>query len=238
MLRSNLSQEEVSSFKESCFQNFLQLFDFESYQKLDDSMILNLANTDSEKLLSQYEISMKSKLTRIKELSGIPRLFAYAYGGIAYHDLITGEIVLPSKIDYPSSLFYRIKCIYHEVGHSLYFSEDLSNNIFQTKAMLSSSNSNVQALAYLMILTYTDFPISKKLKSLSPLLYQEILQQNNLNHQALQRYYVANFLKNIFKSTNIQNKSLKYGYTKKYLSSVYLKSLFNHLKEAQHDQKK
>lgn len=231
LLVKNLSPQQFIELKEICIKKYSKLFDFASYQMMTDQNVLFQANIDSSKTLEGFGIQMKSNLSKIKYLGGVPRLFAYAYGGIAYHDLLTGEIVLPTKYDYPSTNYFRIKSIYHEVGHSLYYADDLANNIFQTKSMLHSSNDNIKALGYLMILGFTDFSLLPYLKLNQIDFYNEIIKKSKQNQIQVKKYYVANFLKNLFKKSKIQNKSVKYGYNKYYLSNTYLKTLYLSLKE-------
>ncbi|MCO4781613.1 MAG: hypothetical protein KC646_04765 [Candidatus Cloacimonetes bacterium] len=222
-----LDSQQFENFKQNCFNEFKRLFDFDQYQKLSDSDLLKHATITSQEQLKQFNINLNSKLTKIKYLSGVPRILGLSYGGIAYHDLFTGEIVIPTKEDYPTTLFFRAVMIFHEIGHAFYHADDVQNSIFQAHAMISSKHPVIQSLGYLFILQYTDYPMWTQIETYHPKLYNEMVTQQRLNMELRSKRKAIKSFKRILTKVKIQNNDVKYGYDNFYLNNVYLRSIID-----------
>ena len=120
---------------------------WEEYQSLSHNQVLEDGQTQLLKLGKILGYHEGPQTQKLKILKGVPRLLGYAYGGPAYYDSFTHEIIIPDQDDYPASNYFYISTIVHELSHALFFQRELDAMLMQYKAMLNSEYSTIRALA-------------------------------------------------------------------------------------------
>lgn len=196
---------------------FKQQFDWNEYLNLSAKAIIKDANAQISEISKSFGYAIGPTITKVKTLNGIPRILGYSYGGPAYYDSNTHEIVLPKPEDYPASRYFFISTVYHEISHALVFQNEIDASLIQYLAMRSSRFNTVRALAEFMWLEYT--------KTIGFNAFLDKLKDKKINRQFLNEIHtsrvqvtsrmaklpVVSSIKNIMRSLNLFNDYKKYG---------------------------
>lgn len=194
-------------------------FDWNEYINLSNQAIIVDANLRISEISQSFGYTTGPPVSKIKILSGIPRILGYAYGGPAYYDSTTHEIVLPEPEDYPASRYFFISTIYHEISHALVFQNEIDASLIQYLAMRSSQFRTIRALAEFMWLEYSSRAswsiLLTKLESneVNAQFLEEIRKSRIQVSSRMSNLPLVRSIQNIMQSLNFYNSSQKYGIT-------------------------
>lgn len=165
---------------------------------------LLLINQAMQSVVKKYHMVPGREVVAIKKLWGVSRALGLAYGGPAYHDVITSEVVVASPEDYPASKAWRWICVMHEVAHAQGYTREMDAEILTWMALAKSEDPLLQALGALMACSKSgqDFETP-------PVLireWQEIRQKRKHVHQP-----IVEWLESMAQKVGLQNSSAKYG---------------------------
>ena len=238
LLRSNAKDLVPEDFivwrTERAIEDFIRDFDWDEYQRLSYEQILDDGQSQLIKIGQGLGYDEGLHTRKIKSLQGVPRLLGYSYGGPAYYDSFTHEIVIPDSNDYPASRYFFISTIIHELSHALYFQKELDATLIQYQAMLNSKYSTVRALANFLWLEYSPFikhpQFYKNLieSGIDRRFVNEILSTRTKVRERMKDLFSVQTLKKLMRKINIQNQASKYGWQpEKYANSPFYKVVFN-----------
>ncbi len=237
VFRSNSKDKVPENFiiwrTEEAIKSFNKDFDWDEYKKLSFKEILDDGQFQIMALASSLGYSEGIPTEKIKYLSGIPRILGYAYGGPAYYDSFTHEIVIPKVDDYPASKYFYISTIIHELSHSLLFQRELDATLIQYKAMLNSKFPTVRALANFMWLEYSPFVKHPKFfdylvdSGIDQRFVNEIMNSRLKVKNRLEQLRIIQIIKSFMRSVNLKNEPSKYGWEPhKYSTSAFYKVIY------------
>lgn len=189
-------------------QKLLNDFPSELYKKAKANPDLKMVNESVGKALKALDLKSGREVTAIKKLWGVTRVLGLAYGGPAYHDVITSEVVLATKEDYPASKAWRWMCVVHEVVHAQGFTREMDTEIITYLALKLSDDPLLKALSAWMVLLKTGqiFDIPDVFKN----EWEQVREQRDELHQPM-----VKLLKRVAEKLTIQNSNAKYGSVKK-----------------------
>lgn len=181
-------------------------FNIEQYNSTNETDLLKDIHRAVRKACESLKYTPGRTVKNIKAMSGISRLLGLSYGGPAYHDVITGEVVIVSEKDYPAPKFWRITAITHEIIHAQGFTREMDTEILTWLALRLSENPLLNNLSYLMVLHKSGqaFTYPKSIE-------QELKTKAKLRKEIQQKQTLINFLKNIQRTIQVQNSAKKYG---------------------------
>lgn len=218
---------------EKAIREFVRNFHWEEYQSLSHNQVLEDGQTQLLKLGKILGYHEGPQTQKLKILKGVPRLLGYAYGGPAYYDSFTHEIIIPDQDDYPASNYFYISTIVHELSHALFFQRELDATLMQYKAMLNSEYSTIRALANFLWLEYSPFvkhPNFYKYlieSGVDSRFVNEVLRSRKTVRKKLKSFYNVQLLKNLMRKIKFQNQAAKYGWQpEKYAISPFYKVIF------------
>ena len=237
VLRSNSKDKVPQNFivwrTEEAIKNFNKDFDWDEYKKLSFNEILNDGQFQIITLGNSLGYREGIPTEKIKYLSGIPRILGYAYGGPAYYDSFTHEIVIPKVDDYPASKYFYISTIIHELSHSLLFQRELDATLIQYKAMLNSKYPTIRALANFMWLEYTPFVRHPKFydylieSGIDQRFINEIINSRLKVKNRMKQLRIIQMIKSFMRSIDLKNEPSKYGWEpQKYSISPFYKVIY------------
>lgn len=198
-----LDRESLNDFLETQKQK-LKHFPEKLYLQAPRTPPLSLINTAMQKVLDQYGLVPGREVQAVKKLWGVSRALGLAYGGPAYHDVITSEVVVASQEDYPASKAWRWICVMHETAHAQGFTREMDAEILTWLALYESDDPLLQALSALMACFKSgqDFEAPQVLQN----EWQEVRKAREDLHQPL-----VSWLKHFAKKIQLQNSGEKYG---------------------------
>ena len=147
------------------------------------------------------------EVTRIKEMAGLTRVMGLAYGGPAYHDVVTGEVVMASEEDLPRTKVSRWLTVVHEVAHAQGFTREMDAEVLtwlilrEMESPFGSFCADLQALS------------KGSWKWEGPPEYQKE-KENVLKARKALNQPVVSFLKDLWRKGGLQNSGEKYGQVK------------------------
>lgn len=181
-------------------------FPNEIYRKITSTPNFDELDSDIKKALNYLNYPKGRKVKSIKKLWGLTRVLGLAYGGPAYHDVITGEVVIVSEEDYPTSKYWRIKCILHEMIHAQGFTREMDTEILTWLSLKLSSNKLFNSFASLMLLEKSN------VKFQYPLAIQDEVKEVRQKRIKVQKTQIfINYLRNLMEENEIYNAAEKYG---------------------------
>jgi len=198
-----IEKEELSLYLKRQ-QNFLNEFPSELYKNAKSEPELKLVNDSVAKALEALNLKPGREVMAIKELWGVTRVLGLSYGGPAYHDVITSEVVLATEKDYPASKAWRWMCIVHEVVHAQGFTREMDTEIITYLALKLSDDPLLKALSAWMALLKTgqSFDIPKVFKE----EWNEVREKREELHQPM-----VTLVKRVAEKLSVQNSNAKYG---------------------------
>lgn len=179
------------------------------YLLLEPEIMLKDLNTIADRAIKALQYSPGRHVRMVKDMAGLPKLFGIAFGGPAYHDVITGEVVITSPEDYPISKIWRIKAMLHEIIHAKGFTDEMMTEQLTWLAFHLSSNPLHQALSCYMFLSKTPGRVRHPLWLLNSMVNQSIQRHHRLLNQPL-----VYWSKEIFSALDIQVSTRQYGYVR------------------------
>jgi hypothetical protein len=215
-----VDENELSQFLNDTADTFIKVFDAKEYEVLPQKDKIESANKIVHKALEYMGYPQGREITKIKKMMGITRLLGLSYGGPAYHDVISGEVVIASRKDLPSSKYWRRICLVHEIAHAQGFTRELDAEILTWLALRLSESELDKKFAMLMLITKSrimiEWPQVLKLEAKKITEKQKIIDRDSP---------ILSFFKKISKKINVQNNSEKYGKIQKgaqYSNSEFL----------------
>lgn len=205
------SRLALNAVKESELNDFLQIqkdllkqFPVELYQKAALNPPLEIVQQSLTKALHRLKLKPGREVRAVKEMWGITRLLGLAYGGPAYHDVITSEVVVASESDYPASKAWRWMCVLHEAAHAQGFTREMDAEILTWLALIEADDPLFNALAAWMVLFKAGqtFELPTCLKTEFLAVEQ---RRKDLNQVWVQ------WLKRVGQKISLQNSEAKYG---------------------------
>ncbi len=198
---------------------FLKDFNSKHYMSLPQEYELESANKIVNDALAFMKYPIGREVKKIKNMMGLTRLLGLSYGGPAFHDVVSGEVVIASIEDLPSSKYWRRMCLIHEIVHAQGFTRELDAEILTWLALRLSDFELDRQFSMLMVIS----------KSRTKIEWPEVLQTEAKLNKEKQIEVDRNspfltFLKKASKEMSIQNNSEKYGTIHK--GSFFSKSEF------------
>ncbi len=179
------------------------------YQVMEPDSMLKDLNSIADYAIQTLNYPPGRKVHTIKDMTGIPKLFGIAFGGPAYHDVITGEVVITSPQDFPISKIWRVKAILHEIIHAKGFTDEMMTEQLTWLSLNLSPQPLHQALSHYMFLAKTPGRINHP-KWLLNAMIQKTLQR----HHSLLNQPLVYWNKELFHALNIQVSSGQYGFVR------------------------
>jgi hypothetical protein len=105
------------------------------YMEASMDPALSMVNDALDRVLEDLDYPAGRTVSRSKQMVGLTRLLGLAYGGPAYHDVITGEVVLVKDEDLPSSKAWRWWTTMHEVAHAKGFTGEMDAEVLTFLAL-------------------------------------------------------------------------------------------------------
>ncbi|MBF0196071.1 MAG: hypothetical protein HQL32_00055 [Planctomycetes bacterium] len=196
----------------------LQVFLAEQEKQLHDSFSAEAYHNLPEwPNLAQLELAIGAALKhlsypkgrevrRVKKLWGLTRLMGLAYGGPAYHDVISAEVVVASHEDLPSSKFWKWTCVAHEVVHAQGFTREMDTEIITWLAFYLSTDPMKQNFARMMLLQKSGQEFQWPAELLGEF---KRVREERKKVQAEQ--WLVSFFRTLGESSGVQNSGAKYG---------------------------
>lgn len=201
--KKEISREELDQFLE-VHRNQLKAFPEKLYSDASMDAPLDEVNKAMDKALALMNLKPGRHVQSVKKLWGITRVLGLAYGGPAYHDVITSEVVMASQEDYPATKAWRWVCAVHEVAHAQGFTREMDAEILTYLALRESEHPLLKALCSCMVLSKSGQNIDY------PKVFEEewkgIRKQRENLHQPL-----IKVIKSLGQALSIQNSQAKYG---------------------------
>ena len=126
-----------------------------------------------------------------------------SYGGPAYHDVISSEVVIAAYEDFMQPTYWYRKCLVHEIIHAQGFTSEMDTEILTWLALRLSSDPLDNSYAQLMVL------IKSKIEFAWPKSIEE--ERVYIRKTQLKSGFAVNMAKKFTKKFNIKNRSDKYG---------------------------
>jgi hypothetical protein len=187
-------------------ESFLEGFDSNALYSMADSDVLNMANYS----VSQAQVLLGELpgrwVHRIKPMWGISRLLGFAYGGPGYHDVITGEVVLPDTSDLPVTQAFRIFSIVHEVAHAHGWTREMDAEIVTFLALRTSPHPVFVNLSSLFLLRKFNYDVEYPEAMTSEI--QHVIARRR---EVRRKQFVVNLLESTMKKVSLRNAPEKYG---------------------------
>jgi hypothetical protein len=139
----------------------------------------------------------------VKAMRGITRVLGLAYGGPAYHDVITGEVVVASREDHPVTKCWHWCTVVHEIAHAQGFTREMDAEVL-TYLALKKMGSMGEFCANFLALGKCNKPLEL------PDFFKREIEKVKAEREAL-RQPVVKFFKNSAQVLGLQNSSKKYG---------------------------
>jgi hypothetical protein len=198
-----LERENLNDFLEQQKQK-LKNFPENLYREAPVDPPLNLINKAMQKVMIKYGLVPGREVRAVKKLWGVTRVLGLSYGGPAYHDVITSEVVVASPQDYPASKAWRWICVMHETAHAQGYTREMDAEILTWLALYESEDPLLHALSALMACSKSgqDFKAPEVLKQ----EWKDIRKERESLNQP-----IVEWLKKIAQKIDLQNSGAKYG---------------------------
>ena len=154
-------------------------------------------------VLAELNYPLGREVRAIKTMRGLSRLLGLAYGGPAYHDVITGEVVMASALDYPSTKMWRWCTVVHECAHAQGFTREMDAEILTYLALKKMGE-----MGHFCALSLALGKTQRKLDW--PEFIRTELSEVQAQHKALHQP-VVDMLRKWSTAVNVQNSGQKYG---------------------------
>ena len=105
------------------------------YQNASEQPDLRDVHVALGAVLAELNYPQGREVRAIKTMRGLSRLLGLAYGGPAYHDVVTGEVAMASALDYPSTKMWRWSTVVHECAHAQGFTREMDAEILTYLAL-------------------------------------------------------------------------------------------------------
>lgn len=201
-----LSHEEIKNLLEKYHQHFFLNFPENEYLKWNGEDDLGSANRLANRVIEHLGYEPGRNVKNVKPMIGLTKILGLSYGGPAFHDAITKEIVIASYKDLPSSKIWRRMTLIHECIHAKGFHNELDTEILTYFSLKMSENKIDQWIATLILLNKARFKVSYP-----EILLDEFKKIRVDREKTENKQWLISSLKKIFKRINLRNKSEKYG---------------------------
>lgn len=174
------------------------------YESAPTEPDLALVNEAIDKVLKELNYPKGRSVRRWKTMTGLTEILGLAYGGPAYHDVISAEVVIASSLDSPSSKAWRWCTLVHEVAHAKGFTREMDAECLTWLALGKLEHPMGPYLQAWLALGKTG-----KKTNLPDFLQKEqkrVWDARKALHQPL-----VSFLKDLGKKLSLQNDLQKYG---------------------------
>ena len=195
--------EDFDPWKEKV-QDRVLAFPDSIYENADPSPNLKEVHRAVTRVLEGLSYPPGREVTRVKDMVGLTRLMGLAYGGPAYHDVVTGEVVMASEDDLPRTKVYRWLTVVHEIAHAQGFTREIDAEVLTWMILKEMESPFANLCADLQALSKGRWAWE------GPPAYQRereevVLARKNLDQP------VVNWLKTFWKKVGLQNDAVKYG---------------------------
>lgn len=185
---------------------------------------LELLNFSITKALKSLGYPPGRNVKNIKSARGLTKTLGLAYGGPAYHDVITGEVVVSSTQDYPTFKIWRIMAIIHEMIHAQGFTDEMVTEQLTWLTLHLSNDPMLKALShYMFLLKSPNFLQLQHPKAILLELIHQYIARKRIQREQVLTYWMTEFLS----SAHIQNSGQKYGHTRDFSSILEGHPWFN-----------
>lgn len=190
-------------------QRWLEFWDrrgAQAYDALEPDSLLKPLNAIADKALRYLDYPPGRSVKAIKDLSGLSLILGISFGGPAYHDVISSEIVIVHPDDYALSKFWRTKAILHEIFHAKGFTDEMQTEQLTWLAFHLSNEKFHQVMADYMFLNKAPIGFS------SPrFLIGEFAKLRVRRHHQLLNQPIVYWTREIMSGLNIQINTQQYG---------------------------
>lgn len=174
------------------------------YETAPEVPDLAMVNDALDQVLINLNYPSGRSVKRWKTMAGFTKVLGLAYGGPAYHDVISGEVVMVSEQDWPSSKAWRWCTLVHEVAHAKGFTREMDAECLTWLALGQLEHPMGLYLQSWLALGKTGQKISL------PIFLEEEQKRVWKARKALHQPLVS-FFKSLGKRYSIQNTAQKYG---------------------------
>lgn len=196
----------------------------EYYNQFIPENELELLNYSIQKALKSLGYPPGRTVRNIKSARGITKTLGLAYGGPAYHDVITGEVVLSSIEDYPTFKIWRIMAIIHEIIHAQGFTDEMVTEQLTWLTLHLSNDPMLKALShYMFLLKSPNFLQLHHPKEILLELIHKYIERKRVQREQTLTYWMSE----LFTFAKIQNSGQKYGQTRDFSSILEGHPWFN-----------
>lgn len=190
-------------------QGQLLSFPEHHYISAPDHPPLALVNAALDQTLAAAAYPKGREVKSWKPMMGLTQRLGLAYGGPAYHDVLTAEVVIASHADLPSRKAWKWLTLIHEVAHAKGFTREMDAEVLTFLALEHLDHPMAPLLSSWMLLIKSgrSFDMPDFLKDEALRLEKERKALNQPLVQGLKR--LARFFQ-------IQNHAAKYGQVQAY----------------------
>jgi hypothetical protein len=204
--RLESSEVEAKSF-EAWFRQAEQSmasFPAEVYQQAPLYPPLTLVTEALHSVLEDLDYPTGREVKAIKDMEGLTLLMGLAYGGPAFHDVVSGEVALASAKDLPSSKAWRWWTVVHELTHAQGFTREMDAEVLTFLTLRALDHPLGKPLATWMALSKTQRPFSWP--EVMKTEWKDVQQKREALHQPW-----VQGLKRLLQGAQVQNSGEKYG---------------------------
>jgi len=209
-----LTQGDKDQLLKYALKEISSSFSVTEWETLNQNLILEDANQSLDSLLKDLGFASGRTVRAIKDFHEPFFSLGLAYGGPAYQDPYTQEVVIPSQ--YPASKFWYWHCLYHEVAHAKGWLNELDTTLLQVASMIRSRYPTIRSLGWMHIILSADIYQGKSQAELvslglpEPVLSDMKMASQNI-HELLQKKPLYQGLSKLLRQASIQNSPQKYG---------------------------
>jgi len=180
------------------------LFSEEAYLQAESSPNLKEVDRAVKRVLNGLSYPPGREVKKIKEMMGLTRLMGLAYGGPAYHDVVTGEVVMAAENDLPRTKVYRWLTVVHEIAHAQGFTREIDAEVLTWLILKEMESPFAQFCADVQALSKGPWEWK------APPAYRKEQDKVLMARKSLKQPVVA-WLSSIWKRGGLQNNVVKYG---------------------------
>lgn len=223
--RLEVPEKFIKWRNEKAIEQFKKEFDWQQYSNLNYQSLVEEAQRSIIKSVHEFGYSTGAEILKLKTLTGLPRILGYSYGGPAYYDSATHEVILPDPTDYPASKYFFVSTLFHELAHAHAFQNELDASLVQYHAMKSSKYSTIRAFAEFMWLEYSGALVSKNYiqylidNGIDRRFLTDIKESRLKVRQHMLQIRLVEMLTRSMQSINLYNDSHKYGWNPQQFST-------------------
>ena len=211
-----LTENQKTALLQMALKNINTPFSVTEWNELSQEELLSDANQSLNTLLSTLGYSKGRTVRQIKDFHEPFFSLGLAYGGPAYKDPYTQEVVIPNPSRYPASRYWHWHTVYHEVAHAKGWLNELDTTFLQVASMIRSRYATVRTLGWMHLILNSDIYGGKSETELLALglpavVLTDIYEGRDKVQKLLKQKPLYQGLNKLLKKAQLQNSGKKYG---------------------------